>query len=298
MSAKTAVRARPRGEDAAAPTAIPLRGWGDIAWRTLSAVMRHEAPTIAAGIGFYGLLAFIPALSAAASIYVLVADAPAGAWQASVLDGVVPDAALKLILAELSRLSAEPVAEQLWIAAGSLLAVVGSVNAAVMALLFGLNVAYEECERRSFLRRGLVAAGFTAGVLVLAPITFAALILGRGLAADTALPPIVVQACRFAFLALETMAALALLYRYGPCRRLARWRWVTPGGVFAAVVWLASWSALSFYLAHFAHYERTYGVLGAVLAVMAWLWTAAVVVLLGAEINAQTEVQTERDTAA
>ncbi len=129
-----------------------------------------------------------------------------------------------------------------------------------------------------------------------APITFASLLLGRGLAADTSVPTMAAHVCRFAFLALETTAGLALLYRYGPSRRRPRWRWVTPGGLLAALVWLASSSALSFYLAHFAHYERTYGVLGAVLAVMVWLWTAALVVLLGAELNAQIEAQTDQDT--
>jgi membrane protein len=159
-------------------------------------------------------------------------------------------------------------------------------------------VAYEESECRPLLQRGLLVAAFTLGVLVLAPVTLASLLVGRSLAADLPVPDLVVQACRFAFLALETTLALALLYRYGPCRRLARWRWVTPGGLLAALVWLASSSALSFYLAHVAHYERTYGVLGAVLAVMGWLWTAAMVVLLGAELNAQAERQTNRDTAA
>lgn len=286
------------GDDAVAPTAIPLAGWRDIAVRTALAAMRHEAPTIAASIGFYGLLAFIPALSAAASLYVLFADAPAGARQLSALFGVAPDAALELAVAELRRLSAQSADERFWIAAGSTVAVIGSVNAAVMALLFGLNVAYEEEEGRSFLKRSLIAAGFTAGILVLAPSTFAALLVGRSLAGSMPAPAMAQSALRLAFLAVEITVALAILYRYGPCRRLARWRWVTPGGVLAAVVWLASSSALSFYLVHFAHYERTYGVLGAVLAVMAWLWTGAVVVLLGAELNAQVEAQTERDTTA
>jgi membrane protein len=287
-----------RGADADAPTAIPLGGWRDIVLRTVAAATRHEVLTVAAGITFYGMLAFIPALSAAASLYGLFSDAPAGMRQAGALDGVVPDEALKLILAELSRIAAKPQSQLAWTAGVALVGAVGSANAGMMALLSGLNVAYEEEECRSLVHRSVVAACFTAGLVLLVPLTFASLLDGRSLVAELALADLAVRACRFCFLAVMATGALALVYRYGPCRKLAKWRWVTPGGLLAAVVWLASSSAVSFYLAHFAHYERTYGVLGAVLAVMVWLWTAATVVLLGAELNAQIESQTERETAA
>ena len=91
-------------------------------------------------------------------------------------------------------------------------------------------------------------------------------------------------------------AGLALLYRYGPCRQLAKWRWVTPGGAFAALSWLVCSSAMTFYLSNVAHYRETYGWMGALLAVMIWLWTASTVTLLGAEVNAQVEAHTDHDT--
>jgi membrane protein len=286
------------GADAEAPSAIPAAGWVDIAVRTLRSVIRHHVGTLAAGITFYAMLAFIPALTAAAALYGLFADAPSGLRQASALDGIVPSDALRLIAGELARVGAVPHQQLGWTAVVGLVAAVGSLNAGMMALLTGLNVAYEEEECRSFWRRGLTAAAFTAGVVLLIPLTFASLLVGRGLVGDIYLSALAVRACRFGFLGLVATGGLALAYRYGPCRRLPRWRWVTPGGVLAALVWLATSSAVSFYLAHFAHYERTYGALGAVLAVMVWLWTASTVVLLGAELNAQIERQTDRDTAS
>jgi membrane protein len=90
--------------------------------------------------------------------------------------------------------------------------------------------------------------------------------------------------------------ALALLYRYGPCRRSAKWRWVSVGSVFATVVWLAASAGFSFYVSNFANYDRTYGSLGAVIILLFWLYLSFFIVLLGAEINAELELQTAQDT--
>jgi len=290
------LRSRERGEDADAPTAIPAAGWVDIAIRTIRAAAQHEVPTIAAGVTFFAMLGFIPALSAAAALYGLFGGAPEGLRQATALEGVVPRDALALINAELHRAALTSRSQQVWTASGGLIAAVCSVNAGVTALFGGLNVAYGEKECRSFLRRGLTAAVFTAGVVALVPLTFASLLVGRGIVGHLYLSQEAVRPIRFCFLALMAAASLAMIYRYGPCRDLARWRWVTPGGLLAAVSWLVCSSAITFYFAHFAHYQQTYGVMGALLAVMVWLWTANTVVLLGAELNAQVEAQTDQDT--
>ena len=92
------------------------------------------------------------------------------------------------------------------------------------------------------------------------------------------------------------IAALAVLYRYGPSRRLAKWRWLSVGSVFASLMWLAVSSLFSWYLAHFANYDATYGALGAVVGLMMWMWLSAIVVLVGAELNAEIEHQTSRDS--
>ena len=91
---------------------------------------------------------------------------------------------------------------------------------------------------------------------------------------------------------------LAVLYRYGPSRRVAKWRWVSVGSVFAAMAWLAVSSLLSWYLGNFANYNATYGALGAVMGLMVWMWVSAIVVLIGAELNSEIEHQTARDTTA
>jgi membrane protein len=89
---------------------------------------------------------------------------------------------------------------------------------------------------------------------------------------------------------------LSLLYRYGPSRAAPKWRWVTPGGLVAALLWMGGSALFSWYLTRFADYDATYGSLGAVFGFMTWLWLSSTIVLVGAELNAEIEHQTARDS--
>ena len=89
--------------------------------------------------------------------------------------------------------------------------------------------------------------------------------------------------------------ALAALYRYGPSRRRPRWRWVTPGSILTSVIWLAASVLFSWYVTNLGDYNETYGALGAVIIFMTWFWLPTTVVLIGAELNAETERQSAKD---
>jgi membrane protein len=91
---------------------------------------------------------------------------------------------------------------------------------------------------------------------------------------------------------------LAALYRYGPSRQSAKWRWVTWGSTVAAVLWILTSMLFSWYVASFESYNRLYGSLGAGIGFMVWIWLSVVVILIGAELNAEMEHQTARDTTA
>ncbi|MGZ3383058.1 MAG: YihY/virulence factor BrkB family protein, partial [Isosphaeraceae bacterium] len=98
--------------------------------------------------------------------------------------------------------------------------------------------------------------------------------------------------CRLSALAGDVRAddsRAVRLYRYGPCRRLAKWRWISNGSVLAALAWLAVSSLFSWYLGKFANYNATYGALGAVVGLMMWMWLSTIVVLVGAELNSEIE---------
>jgi len=103
-------------------------------------------------------------------------------------------------------------------------------------------------------------------------------------------------ALRWPAVLLVLLAGLSVLYRFGPSREHARWRWVGVGSLVAGLLWLIASLLFSWYVASFGTYNETYGSLGAVIGFMTWIWISSTIVLLGGEINAELEHQTGRDT--
>jgi membrane protein len=174
-----------------------------------------------------------------------------------------------------------------------------SANAGMKAIIDALNVVYDEKEKRGFIKLNLVSLAFTlaalasvllaVGVVVILP-----LILGYiGLSSVSSL---LLRLLRWPVLLALIIVGLAGLYRYGPSRKEPRWQWLTVGSVFAAVAWMVSSALLSWYLANFANHDATYGSLGAAIGLMMWMWISAIVILLGAELNAEIEHQTAKDS--
>jgi membrane protein len=167
------------------------------------------------------------------------------------------------------------------------------------ALIAGLNVAYEEPERRGFLRLNLLSLALTVGAIVCSVLTIAAGVAApvvlsrfgfRGLPAG--------QTLHWAALFAIAVAVLSLLYRCAPSRPRAPWRWTTPGGFLAAAAWMGMSGLFSIYVGAFGHFDRTYGSLGAVFGFMTWIWLSLIVVLLGAELNSELEQQSLGAAAA
>ena len=169
----------------------------------------------------------------------------------------------------------------------------------VKAMIDALNVIYEQDEGRSFIKFNVVAlvftlGGFAAFLVAIAAVIVLPLVLSTvGLGGATVT---LTRILRWPVLLLVLLIGLAALYRYGPYRRAARWQWVSVGSVFAAMMWITASCLFSWYLASFANYNATYGSLGAVVGLMMWLWLSTIVVLLGAELNAEIEHQTARDS--
>jgi membrane protein len=160
-------------------------------------------------------------------------------------------------------------------------------------------VVYEEKEKRGFIKLTLVSLCFT-----LAAIAAVLLALGAVVVMPIALnnlglhevTDILLRALRWPVLLALIIIGLAVLYRFGPSRREPRWQWISVGSVVAAVAWLAASALLSWYLAHFANYDTTYGSLGAGIGLMMWMWVSSIVILFGAELNSEIEHQTVRDS--
>ena len=287
-----------RGRVAHAPHVIPPKGWKDIAWRTYQEIGRDRLPSVAGGVTFYTLLAMFPAMGVFVSLYGLVADVAAVQQQLDSMAGVFPAEVIGIVGEQMIRLASRPSATLSAAFVVSLLLSVWSANAGMKALFDGLNVAYDEEEKRNFFTRSLLTYLFTFGallflvvmtaVLVAAPIAFE--LLGLEELAVVWVP------LRWLILLAMAAGAFGVIYRYGPCRARARWRWVSVGATLAAGFWLVGSLGFSWYLNNIAHYDVTYGSLGAVVAFMTWIWFSVMVVLLGAEINAEIEHQTAMDT--
>jgi membrane protein len=288
-----------RGRSASSPTEIPAKGWKDIFWRVYANISEHRVVSIAAGVTFFVLLAIFPAIAALVAIYGLVADPSTIGQHLNDLSSVLPGGASEIIGDQLQRLTSQP-SSKLGFA---LLAGVGvslwSANAGMKALFDALNVVYGEKEKRSFIRLNLVSLGFTLGSILLLMVAFSAIavlpaMLGYlGLSNATGW---LIEIGKWPVLLLFVAAAMSLVYREGPSRKKPQWRWVTWGSGFASIAWLIVSILFSWYASHFGSYNKTYGSLGAAIGLMTWMWLSFVVILLGAELDAEMEHQTARDT--
>jgi membrane protein len=290
---------RGRGRRAHAPLQIPWRGWKDIAFRTYQETQDDRLLALAAGVAFYSLVALFPAIAAGVSSYALFADSGTIAKHLSLAAGIFPAELLGILRDEITRIGARSDGKLTFGFLVGLGIALWSANAGMKAIFDALNIIYDEQEKRGFVRLNLTSVFFTAcaiAAVVLA--TGAVVVFPLFLAAFGVLnvdEPIIGY-LRWPVMFGLIIVGLAVLYRYGPSRRLAKWRWISVGSVFAASAWLAVSSLLSWYLGNFANYNATYGALGAVVGLMMWMWLSTIVVLVGAELNSEIEHQTARDS--
>ena len=289
------------GRSARHPTAIPWRGWWAVLRRVAREARNDRISLIAAGCAFYATLSLFPAITMLISIYGLV-FAPRGvAAQLHLIQGLLPPAAFQLIAGRIQMLVTRPAQTLSFGLAFGVLLGFWSASTGTRSMLWALNVAYEEREKRGYLRFNAVALAITL-IGILGTVLALALLL--------ALPPAirflglagaaggVIRALSLFVLVLFILVGLSLLYRFGPSRRPAGWHWVTPGAVVGTLLWLLASVLFSIYVGRFASYDATYGPIGAAVAVMGWFYVSALAVLLGAELNAELELQTAEDTTA
>jgi membrane protein len=288
-----------RGRRAYTPTDIPALGWKDVFWRVYAEANQDRLLAVAAGVAFFGLLAMFPAITAFVSLYGLFAKASTISDHLSFLAGVMPASAFELVSNEISRIVEKSGGKLGFASLVGLGVALWSANAGMKAIIDALNVIYDEDEKRGFLHYNLLSLGLTLGTICFLLLAIGAVVvfplmlgwLGLGGFTERAIAML-----RWPALFGGMLIGLAVLYRVGPSREGAKWRWLTPGGILAALTWLAGSGLFSWYLANFADYDASYGSLGAVIGLMMWLWLAAISVLVGAELNAEIEHQTARDT--
>jgi membrane protein len=286
------------GGKAARPTEIPARGWIQVAKRGWREAKADQVPLLAAGVAFYAFLAIFPALIAIVSIYGLFADPSTIANQLNSLTAALPDEAAQIITDQVTTLSSRRQTLGISLILAVLIAL-WSASAGTSNLLTAINVAYDEEQKRGFVKKRLMSLGLT-----LAAIVFMVIILGL----VAVLPPLlkaafgtgalrwVLQILGWLVMVILVAIGLAILYRLGPDRDAPRMRWVSVGAVVATLVWLIASIGFSIYTSTFGNYAKTYGVFAGVVVLLFWLWFTMYAILLGAEINAESEQQTIADT--
>ncbi len=276
-----------------------VTSWKDVLLRVRAQVRDDNVSLLSAGVAFYAMLSIFPALIAMISTYGLVAEPETARAQVQRLAGVMPGQARQTLTGQLEALTHSAGRGLSLGAVLGILAAVLAASAGMRAMIAGLNVAYDRVETRRFLRlRGLallltlgaiVAMAVAVGVIVVLPVVTGMLgPVGRVLLAIV----------RWPLLAGLMLVGLAVLYRYAPDRDDVELRWLSVGSLLATALWLLGSALFSLYVNSFGNYNRTYGVLGAVIVLLIWLFLSSFVVLLGAELNNELELRARRAGAA
>ena len=290
----------PYGHKADSPVEMPSRAWKDILKRTYKRTWDDNVALVSAGVAFYGFFALLSLLGLIVLTYGFFTDPLSVITQMQRVTGILPSDIAALIAQQLlTVVESSAKAKGLGLLLAILVAVYGGTNGAT-AVITALNIAYEEKEKRSLLRFYLIAVAMTVAALVVAVCALAgtaALAFLQHLLPQAA-PAVVAIGRIVGYLLLIPVAAglAATLYRFGPSREDAKWEWITPGSLFAAIVWLLLTVAFGFYVGHLTNYKASYGSLAAVVAMLTWMYFSAYAFVFGAELNSEIEHQTAKDS--
>ena len=288
-----------RGRTAKQPEEIPPRGWWDITWRVMKRLGTDNVTLVAGGLAMYTLLSVFPGLTAALSIYGLFASPESVIQQMKVFSGVLPPGVWNIFNTQLQTLAGHQNTTLSIAAAISLVIALWSARSAMSALMTATNIAYGEREKRNYFVQILISLALTV-----AAVTAFLLMLTLGVAVPVALKVLgtrpwvqwIVDGLQWILVWGFAVLGLSVIYRFGPAREPARWHWITWGSAIAAALWLGGSAIFALYVGDFANYGKTYGALGGVVALLMWFYLSSIFVVLGAEINAEMERQTVKDT--
>lgn len=287
------------GSQADEPTSIPASGWKQILVRTKDEIKADRVGLMAAGVGFYAMLAIFPALIAAVSLWGLVSDPQQIQQTITDVASALPRGAAELLETQLTQIAGNSETALGWALAASLAAALWSASSGTKGLMNAVNAAYDEEETRGFLKvRGLALVltigGIFFGLIILGLIAVVPAVLrsaGLGETIET-----VIQWGRWPILAAALTVGLAVIYRYAPDRDEPEWSWLSVGAAVAVVIWLIASAGFAWYVNSFGSYSETYGSIAGVIVLMLWFFLTAFAILVGAELNAEMEHQTVKDT--
>lgn len=276
---------------------IPAREWREVLRSALRKAKKDNLTLLAGGVAFFAFLALFPALITLVTLVGLLADPGQITTQVHSFTVGLPQASQELISDQLITITRSGGGVLTIALVVSLLAELWAASSGTSNLMRAVNLAYDIQESRGYLQLRGVALLLTLGaivflVLTLTLIAFVPVVLAA--APLGTVDPVLAQVLRWPLLLTLVLVGLAVLYRMAPDRRAPRFRWVTPGSVAAALLWLLGSLGFSLYVDFFSDYNKTYGALAGVIVLMLWLWLTSYLVLLGAEINFEVGSRTPR----
>lgn len=278
---------------------ISLKNWWNILKRIFTSLQKDNIPLIAAGVAFYCLLAIFPLLGSTIALYGLMVSPSELQNHMALLVNVVPNESRYIIEEQLTNLTEKSNSALGWSFLFTLTLSLWSSSKGANALIKACNITYSEVEGRGFLKG--ILARITCTIFMILTVIVA-------LACITILPETINWMTSNAISTEQAMwvtwpvmlalfnIALSALYRYAPHRREAQWRWVTPGSMFATILWVVASYGFSVYLNEFGNYNKTYGSVGGIIILLMWLYLTAYIILIGAEVNSSIELQTTADS--
>lgn len=287
------------GHDASTPMQFDGRNLWQAAKRAAARIGRDRIGLVAAGVAFFALLAIFPGIAALLAIAGLVVDPEQVASMLESSTTALPPAAREILMGQVREVAGDGASGLNLAAIAGIAVAVYSASRGVANLIAGLNVAYEEEETRGFLALTALTLALTLFLLVAISVVIAALavlpavlsVVGQDETFTT-----VIEIARWPILLVVAATLFTVLYRLGPSRRAARWRWLAPGGALACMVWIAATAGFSWYVETLGSYAETFGALAGVIVLLLWLWLSAFAVLTGAVVDAELEHQTACDS--
>lgn len=282
---------------------MPKPAWAAILKRMYAMWGFHNLSLLGAGVAFFVFLALTPLIAATVMLYGLIGDPQTVRRQMRSVTEVVPPEAAALIEEQLmGAVAANSGITGVALVIALFFAIYGG-SRAVSGMIGALNIINEEHETRSIVSLTLRALGLTLAAILVA---LTGLISGGVFAwlqtqADSLIELGAGMQTLFELLTwtaaiLLGSSGFAIMMRFGPDRRPARWRWLAPGALLATLLWLLISFGFSFYVAYISDYNATYGSLSAVVVFLMWLFLSAYGILAGALLNAEIERQTTVDT--
>lgn len=287
------------GREAKSPTDVPAKGWKDVLMRVKTEVSEDRLSMISAAMAYYALFSFVPTISAVVLMYAWISDPSEIMGHINKISQFIPGDMQSILKDQLGSLAGKASSTLGIGAITSLLLALWSGSKAANSIIEAMNIIYDEKDERGFVKSTLLAIGFTllGAVLAIAAIGVIVIVpaITNFIPVANKIAYIGTAASWLTLLALFTFF-LSFVYRFGPHRKKAKWKWVSTGAVVSAVLFVVVSALFSWYAKEFGNFNKTYGSMGAIIVLMTWFYLSSFVILLGGEINAELEHQTKKDT--